>query len=307
MKQKVESFSADQPAAKRQPVNFSSPATNPFRTLPKDAPARQGGPVTRGNYNNNNGSQSNYHNISSNNYRGRGGMNNRGGGMNTTNGMGYRGGFQGNVGANMGVGAGGYNNTPQMGMGGGYNNGQMGGGMGRGNFNSFNNNRGTMGMGMGMGMRGGGGMGQVGGMGIMGGGMAQQGGMGMMGAGMPMQMGGFNPMSMGMAMGAMAGKIDLIPCFASTHDTQVVLVGIHKDILIRRSSSRDSRWVVLLVVVVVTSGILMVLRELDPSEGWKWMDLALGTKHWKPEGDLQQEDFWSSARMRFDVCTAATA
>ena len=67
VKRKIETFSEGQPTARKHLVSFASPATNPYRTLPKDAPARQnvtghqnrstsgsfGGTPTQTNYNSN--------------------------------------------------------------------------------------------------------------------------------------------------------------------------------------------------------------------------------------------------------------
>ncbi|KAI9719154.1 MAG: hypothetical protein M1828_006336 [Chrysothrix sp. TS-e1954] len=145
-------------------VVYSSPSTNPYRTLPKDAPARSDRGSSTGNP--------------------RGGFNNRGDFRGR--GRGDRGGFRG--GGNFG-------GAPQMsGMpmqnGGGFNN-PMGG-----FFNGFNNRGGGMNGMMGNNMRGGGGSrgNRGGGMNMMGGmpmGMANY-GMGMNMAGMGMNnMGGF--------------------------------------------------------------------------------------------------------------------
>jgi len=174
-KHKIDAFGEGQQYVKKQTVIYSSPNVNPFRTLPKDAPARAGdkGPVNRapsGGYNNDRGNdRGNF----GGNFRGRGGFNPRANINNNMNNFGNnRGGFS-NQGMNMG--GGGFN----QGMG-GFPNAQMGG-----QFGGFN--RGGM---MG-GMRGG--------PGVMRGG---RGGMGnnMMG-GMPM--GGMPMMPMGMNMGQM--------------------------------------------------------------------------------------------------------
>ncbi|ORY60547.1 uncharacterized protein BCR38DRAFT_40913 [Pseudomassariella vexata] len=171
-KREIDASDPAQPGAKKYSVIYSSPNNNPFRTLPKDAPARGNrdqatrGSSSGGSYNDR-GGQNTGGNFNG-GYRGRGGFNGpRGGGFNR--------GFSGGNG-------GGFNNN----MGGGYNNP-----MGGGNF-GFNRGGGMMGGGMRGGpgaMRGGrGGMnnGMMGGMGPMGampmGGMP--GGMGMMGGGM---------------------------------------------------------------------------------------------------------------------------
>lgn len=133
----IDQLSADggQPGQKKMATQYWNPGMNPFRTLPKDAPARvkeqpraaPSGPS--GPYNDRGGYQGGY--------RGRGGFNR--GGMNQNN---YnRNGFNPNMGGN------GFN--PNMG-GGGFN-GNMGGP--GGNFGGFNG-RGGMRGGPG-GMRGG--------------------------------------------------------------------------------------------------------------------------------------------------------
>ncbi|KAI1392581.1 uncharacterized protein F4822DRAFT_425783 [Hypoxylon trugodes] len=137
VKRQVETMDSNQPGGKKITVIYTSHTTNPFKTLPKDAPARankDGG--SRG------GSNMGGYNDRG-NFRGRGNFNGPRGGFNRNfagNNMGG-GGFHGNV-------PGGFNNN----MGGGnfgFNNG--GGG---GNFGF----RGGMmpGGGMGGGMRGGG-------------------------------------------------------------------------------------------------------------------------------------------------------
>jgi len=186
VKQKIESYGEGQPPSKRHTVGFASPATNPFRTLPKDAPARQNGShqtnrAGSGNFSGSAG-QGNYNN--GNNFRGRGGLNTRGG-MNVNNNFNRN--FQppqmnampanGFGGPHMG----GFAAAPMV----GFNNFNRGGMMPMaGGFNNFN--RGGM-----MPMVGMGGMPGRGG----------RGGMSMMGGGMPM--GG---MGMGMGMGGMPGK-----------------------------------------------------------------------------------------------------
>ena len=150
---------AGQLGQKRITTQYWNPAVNPFRTLPKDAPARgkdQGRSAPSGPYND----RGNF----SGGFRGRGGFGGPRGNMNQGN---YNRNFSGNMG---------YNN-----MGGGG----FGGPGGVGNFGF--NNRGNM---MGGGMRGGGmrgrGGGNMMGMNPMGGmnmGMPGNMGMGMMGAG----------------------------------------------------------------------------------------------------------------------------
>lgn len=142
--------------AKKIHVAFWNPNVNPFKTLPKDAPARgkdqnRGGFTDRGNFGG---------------FRGRGGMNNRGhmgqnnfnrnfNNNNNTNNMGFN--------NNMG----GFNNNNNMGNNYGFNRGgMMGGGMrgnnmrGRGGPNMMGMNP----MGMPMGMPGNMPMGMMGGM-----------------------------------------------------------------------------------------------------------------------------------------------
>ncbi|KAK6086052.1 RRM domain-containing protein [Seiridium cupressi] len=171
------------PGSKKASAVYSTPNNNPFRTLPKDAPARgnkdqvtRGGPAVGGftsrggNFNNNN-----------NNYRGRGnfsggprgGFNNNfsGGNMGFNNNMGGGGGFNPAMGGGFN---GGYNNR-----GGGMMRGGAGGMRGRGGMNNMMGNMGNMGN---MGMPGFNGMPM--------GGMPNNMGMGMMGNGMQPH---FNP------------------------------------------------------------------------------------------------------------------
>ncbi|KAI1500004.1 hypothetical protein F5X99DRAFT_410480 [Biscogniauxia marginata] len=178
-KRQIESAGSEpnQPGGKKHTVIYSSPTNNPFRTLPKDAPARA---------NKDSGSRGG---SSSGGYNDRGGGNFRGRGFN-----GPRGGFNRNFGGGGGgggMGGGFHNNLP-----GGFNN-NMGGGnfgfnnMGGGGGGNFGFRGGMMGGGMGGGMRGGGMRGGRGGMNPgmnpgMGSGMnnGMMGGMG--GMGMPM-------------------------------------------------------------------------------------------------------------------------
>ncbi|KAH6648777.1 hypothetical protein BKA67DRAFT_538788 [Truncatella angustata] len=165
------------PASKKPSAVYSTPHSNPFKTLPKDAPARgKQDQVTRGGANpggfNNRGGNFN------NNYRGRGSF-----------GGGPRGGFNNNFsGGNMGFNnnmGGGFN--PSMGGGGGFNGGynNRGGGMMRGGPGGFRGRGGMNNM-----------MGNMGNMGMSGftgmpmGGMPGNMGMGMMGSGMQSN---FNP------------------------------------------------------------------------------------------------------------------
>lgn len=192
-KHKIDAFGEGQQYVKKHTVTYSNPNVNPFRTLPKDAPARGGkdGPNNRapsGTYNNDRGNNQNG-NFGG-NFRGRTpGYNARGGGMNN-NMNNFNRNFSGPaMGGNMGGGGfnspmGGFPNNPMNGQFGGFNRGGMMGGM-RGGPN----------------MRGGrGGMNNN----MMGG--MPMGGMPM--GGMPGGMGGM-PMNMGQMGGGMPGKICL--------------------------------------------------------------------------------------------------
>lgn len=198
-KHQIESAGTEgtQPGGKKHNVIYSSPVTNPFRTLPKDAPARgKDNPTSRG------GASGNFNDRGGGNFRGRGNFN------------GPRGGFNRNfAGGNMGGGGGGFHNNNNMGGGGGggggFGNNMGGGGFGFGGMSggggggNFGFRGGMMGGNMGGAMRGGGGMrgGRGGGMGpgmnpAVGAGMnnGMMGGMG--GMGMPMmgfQQPHFNP------------------------------------------------------------------------------------------------------------------
>ncbi|EGU79474.1 hypothetical protein FOPG_03530 [Fusarium oxysporum f. sp. conglutinans race 2 54008] len=172
-KRRIEQIIAEsQGAQKKLTLTYWATTNNPFKTLPKDAPARgkDQNRAPSGSYNNDRGGGHMGGNFGGGFRGGRGGGYNRGG-MN-------QGGYNRNFNNNNNMG--GYNN-----MGGGYN-GPMGGGGGGGNFGF--NNRGGM---MGGGMRGGpggmrGGRGGMMGMNPMGGNMG----------GMPMGM----PGNMGMGM-----------------------------------------------------------------------------------------------------------
>ncbi|PNY23575.1 Uncharacterized protein TCAP_06481 [Tolypocladium capitatum] len=163
------------PAQKKMTTSYWNPGMNPFRTLPKDAPARvkeQPRSAPSGPYNDRGGYGGGF--------RGRGGFSGGRGGMNQNT-------FNNNRNFNNNLG---FNNN--MGGGGGGFNGPMGGG----NF-GFNGGRGGM---MGGGMRGGpGGMrggrgGNMMGMGPMGGmPMGMPGNMGMMGMGGMPGFQGMNP------------------------------------------------------------------------------------------------------------------
>ncbi|RYC64232.1 hypothetical protein CHU98_g1969 [Xylaria longipes] len=149
-KHQIESAGSEgtQPGGKKHNVIYSSPVNNPFRTLPKDAPARgKDNQVSRG------GAGGNFNDRGGGNFRGRGNFNGpRGGGFNRNfaggNMGGGGGGFHNN---NMGGGGGGFGNN--MGGGGSFGFGNMPGGGGGGNF-GFRG--GIMGGNMGGGMRGGG-------------------------------------------------------------------------------------------------------------------------------------------------------
>ncbi|KAL9114242.1 MAG: hypothetical protein Q9227_001664 [Pyrenula ochraceoflavens] len=167
-------------------TTYTNPLSNPFKTLPKDAPARAGAAkhdnssaprsASVGSYG------SGYNDTGGRGgYRGRGGYGNRGGmGMGGGNSMGYN--QNNNRNFSGGYGGGGM-------RGGGY----QGGGMGNFGGGGFNNRGGMMGNNFGGGMRGGRGGGGMAGMGMNGmGGMNGMNGMGMMG------MNGMMPMGMGM-------------------------------------------------------------------------------------------------------------
>ncbi|KAJ5116249.1 hypothetical protein N7456_000597 [Penicillium angulare] len=181
-KQQIESFSA---SGRKYVVHYTNPHSNPFRTLPKDAPMRKD--------NNRGGMSGNYNSGNQNvNFGG----NTGGGGM----GMGGGGGFRGR---------GGYNNNRGMG-------GNMGNFNNRGNFN--NNMGGGFQGGGGPGMMGGGFQG--GGMGMQNYGFNNRGGMmggmrggpgGMRGGRGGGNMGGMNPMAGGMGMNPMAGGMGMNP------------------------------------------------------------------------------------------------
>ncbi|KAJ8058537.1 hypothetical protein OCU04_012718 [Sclerotinia nivalis] len=183
-KRKIDAFGEGQQYVKKQTVTYHNPNVNPFRTLPKDAPARatKEGQNSRsssgpGGYNSERGSHST---GSFGNFRGRGGYNSsRGGSMNQGN---FNRNFSG-AGGSMGGGfnssmGGGFQGNPVGNQFGGFNRGGMMGGM-RGGPGGMRGGRGGMGNGM-MGAMPMGGM-PMGGMGGMGmpmnmGNMAQMGG-----------------------------------------------------------------------------------------------------------------------------------
>ena len=134
------------PAGSKKPTAiYSTPHNNPFRTLPKDAPARGNkdlgarGGATAGGFNNRGNFNSNF--------RGRGNFNGpRGGGGFNPNFSG------GNMGFNNNMGGGGFNPSMGGGFNGGYNNrggnmmrGGMGGMRGRGGMNNMMGNMGMPG------------------------------------------------------------------------------------------------------------------------------------------------------------------
>ncbi|KAF2264349.1 hypothetical protein CC78DRAFT_553519 [Lojkania enalia] len=189
LKHQLESFYKDQAHAKKPTAVFNPPHINPFKTLPKDVPARnknQGDRSSSGSFGGNQGGSSggNFNRFNNN----RGNFNNRG---NMNNNMGFQNrNFSGPAGGNMG----GYGGPSPMNNFGG---GPMGG---MNNFGGGGFNRGGM---MGGNIRGGmgnrGGRGGMGGMGNMGGG-----GMNIPMGGNMIGMGG-NMMGMGGNMGMMGG------------------------------------------------------------------------------------------------------
>lgn len=205
VKRKVESFGAAQQQAKKYTVTYASPANNPYRTFPKDAPVRgkdgprpqdlrsagnsYNGPIGMGN----GPTPGNMH-FGMNNFRGgRGGYANRGNPMNTMVGFPNRN-FSGPMG---GVPPGGFPGGPM----GGFAGPAMGG---MSPYGGFPNRGGMMG-----GMRGGpvgnrGGRGGMNPTGMMGG-MPGMGGMGGMMGGMPGPMGGLG------GMGGMGGNMNMNP------------------------------------------------------------------------------------------------
>ncbi|OKL63062.1 hypothetical protein UA08_01915 [Talaromyces atroroseus] len=191
VKHLIEHYANTGQPGRKHSANYTNPHQNPFRTLPKDAPARKDDRNSRqfnqvGNQNMNYGMT---------NMAGGGGFRGGRGGFNRGGGMGYNNrNFSG--GMNSGFQGGG---GP---MGGGFQN-NMGGAMG--NYGGFNNRGGNM---MGGGMRGGPNMRGRGGMGgapnMMGMGMNPMGGMGMN----PAMTGGMNPMMGNMGMGFQAGNFN---------------------------------------------------------------------------------------------------
>jgi hypothetical protein len=206
-KRKIDAFGEGQQYVKKHSVTYSNPSVNPFRTLPKDAPARapRDGQSNRGgssDYNSNRGGG----NFGG-NFRGRtpGYIANRGG-MNNMNNNNFNRNFSGQGMGNMGGGfnpsMGGFTGNPMGGQfGGGFNHGGMMGGM-RGGSGGMRGGRGGMGNPMMGGM-------PMGGMPM--GGMA--GGMG----GMPMNMG-----QMGGGMPGMTSP-DPFRCSSSASHAEILL------------------------------------------------------------------------------------
>ncbi|KAF2192467.1 hypothetical protein K469DRAFT_311973 [Zopfia rhizophila CBS 207.26] len=195
LKHQLESFYKDQSHTKKPTAVFNPAHINPFKTLPKDVPARdknRGDRSSSGNYGGNPGGGSggggNYNRFGGN----RGNFNNRGN-MNSNMGFQNRN-FSGPAGGNMGGGMGGYGGPGPMNT---FGSGPMGGGMN--NFGNFNNRGGMMGGGMRGAMNNRGGRGGNMGIGNMGGGMNMPMGGNMMG------MGGMGGMGMGGNMGMMGG------------------------------------------------------------------------------------------------------
>jgi hypothetical protein len=169
LKHQIEQLFKDQAHTKKPTAIFNPPHHNPFKTLPKDVPARDKNRNDQqsGGFNNRGGG--NFGRFNGRGNFNRGGFNNRGGGMTYQNNAGNMGGQMG------GYGQGGMQNfggNPMMGggnnFGGGFNRGGMMGGMrggmnnrgGRGGMGMMNNMGGGMPMGgnmmMGGGMMGGG-------------------------------------------------------------------------------------------------------------------------------------------------------
>ncbi|OAL40037.1 hypothetical protein AYO20_00455 [Fonsecaea nubica] len=180
MKHKIDSLAGSQPGSRKHSVVYTNATQNPFKTLPKDAPARvrEERPVRGGSFSSGPRSDTSY---GMNNQGFRGG---RGGGFN-------RGGYNmhNQYNRNFSGPMGGYNNNNNHQNMGFQNNMGMGG-----NYGGFNNRGGMMGnpmRGAMGGMRGG-----RGGMNTM---MPMGGGMGMANMGM-------NPMMAGMGMGGFQGN-----------------------------------------------------------------------------------------------------
>lgn len=177
MKHKIDSYGEAQPHLKKPTVTYNPPHINPYKTVPKDVPKREGRSDNRA-MSSNFGSQG-HNKFNSGGFQGRGGYNNQNrGGMNQMS-------FQNRNFSNppmSGMTQGGFG-TPMTGFGNNV------GGMQQ--FGNFNNRGGMMG-----GMRGG---------------MPNRGGRGGMNPGMMggMGMGGMGNMSMGMPMGGMGGNMNM--------------------------------------------------------------------------------------------------
>ncbi|GAQ04748.1 hypothetical protein ALT_2069 [Aspergillus lentulus] len=186
-KHQIENLNVSSQGGRKYMVHYTNPHTNPFRTLPKDAPMRKDNQARSlsGGFNSPNQNMNFGMNNMGGGFRGgRGGFNNRGG-MSNMGGFGGRGGFQNTMG--------GFQGNPMVG---GFQGNPMGGMQ-----NYGFNNRGNM---MGGGMRGGPG-------GMRGrGGMAGPNMMGMP-AMNPMGGMGMNPMAGGMnpMMGGMGGNMGM--------------------------------------------------------------------------------------------------
>ncbi|KAF2109173.1 hypothetical protein BDV96DRAFT_652032 [Lophiotrema nucula] len=197
LKHQLESFYKDQAHAKKPTAIYNAPHVNPFKTLPKDVPARdknRGDRSSSSNFSGNQGGNSGGFNNNRFNNRGNYNNNSRGGFQNRN----FSGPASGNnMGGNIGGGFGGPGPMNNFGGGpmGGMNN------FGGGGFNRGGNMMGGMRGGMNNRGRGG----AMGGMGNMGGGMNMPMGGNMMGmAGNMMGMGGNMGGNMGM-MGGMGG------------------------------------------------------------------------------------------------------
>jgi hypothetical protein len=179
LKHQIDNLFKDQAHAKKPTAIFNPPQHNPFKTLPKDVPARDKGRSDRGSSGGYGNQTGGFNNNSRGSYN-RGNYNNRGANMGYQNNRNFSNPAAGNMGGGMGYGGqAAMSNFPGNAMGAGMNN--FGGGF----------NRGAM---MGNNMRGG--MGNRGGRGGM--------GLNNMGGGMGMNMPMANNM-MGMGAGGMMG------------------------------------------------------------------------------------------------------
>lgn len=197
LKRLITSFLNPDPFIEKRSVLYVRPDYNPFKTYPKDAPARQKEPYKErqaGAYN---------PNFNNSGYRGgRGNFNNNRGATNNMGGYGgqARGGYQ--------------NPHPQMGAMGGYGAMNNMGAMGGMNMGGFGNQMGFNRGGNMMGMNRGGYAGNRGGRGGM---MNNMGAMPQMGMGMGMGMGAMGNMGMmnGMGMPGKSPILCFIPVFRS--------------------------------------------------------------------------------------------